>query len=143
MNDMFPTGGQAPDLENLSTVTLLEEIQDRILALRPAGAAQQWLQAQALQLTGSMMAARWLLGQESKSITPLPLLVLVMFWFVIIFASFGLFAPSNTTAIAMIFLSSVAIGGAIRMTTELQTPFTGFIRISSGPLAHALDIISR
>ena len=96
-----------------------------------------------MDLTGAMMAASWHLTQENAVRTPLPLLVLVMFWFVMIFVSFGLFASRNGTAITMIFLSSVAIGGAIRMTTELQIPFEGFIRISGAPLDHAVDVISR
>jgi hypothetical protein len=97
-----------------------------------------------VDLIGTMMAARWQLGQEeSASGIPLPLLLLVMFWFIVIFVSFGLFAPHNMTAIAMIFLCAVGIGTAIRMTTELQTPFGGLIRISSKPLTQALDVISR
>jgi hypothetical protein len=70
-------------------------------------------------------------------------MVLVLFWFVVVFASFGLFAPRNTISIAAIFLCSVGIGSAIRMTTELQKPFEGLIRTPSTPLTHALEIISR
>jgi hypothetical protein len=143
--DLFPTDpNQAADLENNTTTAVLEELQDKVLALTPTNATQRWLQPQALNLIGTMMAARWQLGQqESASGIPLPLLLLVMFWFIIIFVSFGLFAPRNMTAIAMIFLCSVGIGTAIRMMTELQTPFGGLIRIHSTPLTHALDVISR
>ena len=141
--DLFPKNpSQGPDLENGTTLTLLEQLQDKILALTPASPVQHWVQAQAVDVTGAMMTARWHLAQENAVRTPLPLLLLVMFWFIMIFISFGLFAPRNGTAITMIFLSSVAIGGAIRMTTELQIPFEGFIRISGAPLAHALDVIS-
>jgi len=144
LQDLFPTdSNQTLNPENNRTIAVLEELQDKILALTPANAMQRWLQPQALQLIGTMMAARWQLGQESLSETPLPLLMLVMFWFVIIFASFGLFAPRNMTAIAMIFFCSVAIGGAVRMVTELQMPFGGLIRVSSTPLTQALDVISR
>jgi hypothetical protein len=143
--DLFPTdSNQAADLENKKTSALLEELQDKVLALTPANPTQRWLQPQALDLIGKMIAARWQLGQqESASGIPLPLLLLVMFWFMIIFVSFGLFAPRNMTAIAMIFLCSVGIGTAIRMITELQTPFGGLIRIPSTPLTQALDVISR
>jgi hypothetical protein len=143
--DLFPTdSNQAADLENKATSSILEELQDKVLALTPANAMQRWLQPQAVNLIGTMMAARWQLGQEeSASGIPAPLLLLVMFWFIVIFASFGLFAPHNMTAIAMIFLCAVGIGTAIRMTTELQAPFGGLIRISSRPLTQALDVISR
>ena len=143
--NLFPTDpNQAADLENNTTIAVLEELQDKVLALTPTNATQRWLQPQALALIGTMMAARWQLGQqESASGIPLPLLLLVMFWFIIIFVSFGLFAPRNMTALAMIFLCSVGIGTAIRMMTELQAPFGGLIRIPSTPLTHALDVISR
>ena len=144
LQDLFPeNSNQAPDLENDATISMLEELQNKVLALVPTNDTQRWLQAQALQVTATAMASRWELGQENLSKSPLPLLVLVMFWFVVLFVSFGLFAPRNTTAIAAIFLCSVGVGSAIRMMTELQTPFHGFIHISSTPMTHALEIISR
>ncbi len=66
-----------------------------------------------------------------------------MFGFAILFARFGLFAPLNMTAIAAIFLCSVGVSSAIRMTTELQSPFRSLIRISSTPPTEALETISR
>ena len=144
LHDLFPEGADdQPDLENSATVAILEDLQTKILALKPADDARRFLQTQALQLTGAVLAARWQLGQEDVNKTPLPLMVLVLFWFAIIFASFGLFAPRNAISIVAIFLCSVGIGTAIRMTTELQTPFHGMIRVSSAPLAHALELISR
>jgi len=142
--DLFPeASNQATDLENDATISVLEELQNKVLTLTPTNDTQRWLQAQALQVSGAVMAARWELGQENTGKSPFLLLVLVMFWFVIIFASFGLFAPRNMTAIAAIFLCSVAIGSAIRMTTELQSPFQGLVRISNSSLTQALEVISR
>jgi hypothetical protein len=91
---------------------------------------------------GTMMASRWQL-EPGGARKPVPLLALVMFWFITLFASFGLFAPPNITSIVAIFLGSVGVGGAIRMMTELQTPFSGLLHISSMPLAHALELMTR
>jgi len=144
LQDLFPEDPtQPPNLANETTVSLLEELQNKILALTPAGATQQWLQAQALQLTSRMEETRWLLVQESAIRTPLLLMVVMLFWFTIIFASFGLFAPRNMTAIAVILLCSIGVGSAIRVTTDLQTPFEGLIRISGAPLADALEATNR
>jgi hypothetical protein len=144
LQDFFPEkSGYPANLENGATIAMLESLQDKVLALRPANGDQTWLQAQALTLTGAMMLGRWQLGQEDFIRSPLTLLVLVMFWFVVIFASFGLFAPRNATVIVAIFLSSLSIGGAIRMTAELQRPFDGVVWISSAPLIQALMIIER
>ncbi len=110
--------------------------------LKPADDRQRFLQTQALQLTSDIVKTRWELVQASNNSTPLPLMVLVIFWFAIIFTSFGLFAPANVISVVAILLCSIGVGTAIRMTTELQMPFQGLIRISGSPLAHALDVIA-
>jgi hypothetical protein len=144
LQDLFQKDSHhAIDLENDATLSMLEDVQDKILALTPTNDRQRYLQAQALQLTGAITAMSWQLGQEAVSKSPFPVVVMMMFWFIIIFGSFGLFAPRNMTAITAIFLCAVGIGTAIRMTTELQTPFSGLIRISGVPMTQALEIISR
>ena len=144
LEELFPKDtDRSPDLEGVTSLAMLEELQDKILALNPSNPIQRWLQPAAEQLIDKMTMAPWQLGQANLNKTPLPLLVLVMFWFVVIFASFGLFAPRNITAIVMIFFSAAAIGSAIRMTTELQRPFEGAARVSSVPLTQALDVMGR
>jgi hypothetical protein len=143
LQDLFPQNrDQLPNLDNEATVSLLEQLQNKILAVHPASDTQRWLQSQALQLAAEAMATRWELGEEHLIKTPAVLAALVVFWFAILFASFGLFAPANIVSITAIFLCSVGVGTAIPMMTELQTPFHGLIRISSAPLLHALDVIS-
>jgi len=143
LQDLFPANpDQFPNLDNEATVSLLEELQNKILALHPASDTQRWLQSQALQLATQAMVTRWELGEEHLSKTPAPLVVLVVFWFAILFASFGLFAPANIISITAILLCSVGVGTAIRMLTELQTPFHGLIHISSALLVHAQEVIS-
>lgn len=59
LQDLFPAdSGQPPNMENIATVSILEELQNKILAFTPAKDTQRWLQAQALQLTTTIMAAR-------------------------------------------------------------------------------------
>jgi len=52
-----------------------------------------------------------------------------MFWFIIIFVSFGLFAPRNMTAIAMIFLCAIGIGTAIRLMTAFMLCTCDFLLV--------------
>jgi hypothetical protein len=76
LHDLFPKNSdQAPDTENISTAMMLEELQDKILTFIPANDRQRWLQAQSLQLTAEVMAARWQLAQGNAS-TPRLLLSL-------------------------------------------------------------------
>jgi hypothetical protein len=141
LHDLFPEDSDvAADVEDISTVSLMEELQDKLLALIPADDRQRWLRVQSLQIT-SILADRWQLAEENVRGTPRPLLLLVMFWFSVIFASFGLFAPRNIVTIVTIFLCAIGVGSAVRMTTELQTPFGGVVRASNTPLLHALEVI--
>lgn len=142
--DLFPNGRKPrPNLENDTTLRVMEELQSNIVALTPANEEQRWLGAQALQVTAGITAGRWRLGQEDMVRTPARLVILVLFWFAVIFASFGLFAPRNMTSVTAIFLCAVGIGSAVRMTTELERPFSGLIRVPSAPLAQALQVIGR
>ena len=50
------------------------------LTLTPTNPVQHWVQARAAGLAGTMMTEGWHLAQENAVRTPLPLLVLVMFW---------------------------------------------------------------
>jgi hypothetical protein len=144
LQDLFPeNSSRQADLRDDATVSLLEELESKVLALTPASDTQRWLQAQALQLTSATEGMRWRLVQESASQSPLPLRVLLLCWFIILFASFGLFAPRNMTAIATIVFCAFGVGSAMVVMAELQTPFQGLVRISGAPMAHALEAISR
>jgi hypothetical protein len=60
LQDLFPENpGQAADTENIATVIMLEELQNKILTFAPANDTQRWLQAQSLRLTTAIMAGRW------------------------------------------------------------------------------------
>jgi hypothetical protein len=142
--ELFPPNRAQPAaLESDATTTMLEAVETDILALAPTTDAQRWLKEQALDLTSTMAGVRWQLVQDDANRTPTELVVLVLFWFVIIFASFGLFAPRNVTAVVAIMLCAVGVGSAIRMETEFQSPFHGVVRVPSDPLVHARDVIGR
>jgi hypothetical protein len=74
---------------------------------------------------------RWLMFEERSSSISMPLLAVLVFRLAIVFASFGLFAPSNATVITTIVLCALAVSGAIFLIVEMYTPFKGLIQISS------------
>jgi FtsH-binding integral membrane protein len=81
---------------------------------------------------------RWLMFEQGSTSISLPLLWMLVFWLVIVFTSFGLFAPSNPTVIATLFLCALSVSGAIFLILEMYTPFEGLMQISSAPLRNAL-----
>ena len=115
-----------------------EAFYDKIQELSPQNEVQRSLQAQALRLSVDVGQTRWLLFEQRGRSIPMPFLVLLVFWVTIIFLSFGLFAPSNATVIATLFLCALSVSGAIFMILELDRPFGGLIQISSAPLRNAI-----
>jgi len=142
--DLFPeTATGSPNVDNPQTIALLETLQNGLLELKPANNKQQWLQSQALQLAVDVAKTRWALAQQSANAIPIPFLVAMVFWLMILFVSFGLFAPRNPTAIAALLLSAMAVSAAVGLILEMESPLQGIVRVSSAPMHHALQEISR
>lgn len=141
--DLFPEGtAQLPNFNNPRTDALLEDLQDKLVALDPSDTNRRWLQSQALQLATRIGGARWLLVEQGTLGLAVPLLVLVVSWLCLLFFSFALFAPRNATVITTLFVCALATAGAIFMMLDLDKPFSGIIRISSKPIKEALHDIS-
>ena len=142
MQELFPAAGE-PSPTNEVTVGMMETTQDAILSLAPNDERRRWLRSQALTISDGLLQARWLLAQQTASNIPSPFLILLIFWLAIVFASFGLFTPLNTTAIAVLCLCSMAVSGGITMILELDSPFSGLVRLSAEPMRQALAQIMR
>jgi hypothetical protein len=109
-----------------------------IQALSPKSDLQRSLQARAAQLSTDLAQTRLLLFVESDNLIPVPFLAILVFWLIIIFASFSLFSALNPTILACLSLFALSASCAIFLILELSSPFTGLMMISSAPLRHAL-----
>ena len=67
-----------------------------------------------------------------------PLLTVLIFWFAAIFASFGLFAPPNSSVIAALFVCALSVAGSVYLIVEMDQPYGGLIKLSSAPIVTAL-----
>ncbi len=115
-----------------------EGIRAKLWELSPQNEVQRGLRSQALEIAGEMSTTRWLLlFQKDKSI-PMTLLVVLVSWLAIIFATFGLFAPRNATVVAALTVCALSVSGAILLILEMNSPFAGLMRISSAPMRDAL-----
>jgi hypothetical protein len=138
--ELFPAAGEPPQTDE-ATAEMLETMQNAILALAPTDEMHRWLRSEALALTDSLSQARWLLAEQAGRSIPVPFLILLIFWLTIVFASFGLFAPLNGTAVVSLCLCSMAVSGGIMVILELDLPFSGLVHISGEPMRHALTEI--
>jgi len=140
IHTIWPQGSSEPvDLDPLSSgaASLGEGLADAIRGLKPGDDLQRALQSRAMDLTEGLLETRWLeLGGTEHSV-PLPFLVILLFWITITFTSFGLFAPRNAMVITVLFLCAVSVGSALLLVLEMDSPFTGLLRISPDPLQFA------
>jgi len=115
------------------------ELEFRLWQLTPKNDAQRGLQARALHIGGEIMETRWFVLGASGGSVPLPFLIVVVFWLTIIFVSFGIFAPRNSTVIAVLLVCALSVACAIFLILEMDQPFTGMMKISSAPLRYTLS----
>lgn len=120
-----------------------EALYDSIQKLSPQNDEQRWLKSQSLGTAVELGQMRWLLFEQSDTSISTPFLVVVACWLAIIFFSFGLFAPSNGTVVASLFVAALSVSGAIFLILELDRPFGGMIQVSSQPLRTALNHLGR
>jgi hypothetical protein len=78
-------------LKTAEAGTGMESIQGKLRELSPTNDSQRLLQSQALQISGEVAQGRWLLIEQAQGSLPIPFLVVLVFWLVVLFAGFGLF----------------------------------------------------
>jgi hypothetical protein len=115
-----------------------EKVYIAIQSLSPQNELQRSLQSRAAQISTDLAQTRLLLFVESDNLIPAPFLAILVFWLVIIFASFSLFSPLNTTVFICLCLFALSASCAIFLILELSHPFSGLMMISSTPLREAL-----
>jgi hypothetical protein len=139
---MWPSGrGTRSSFEDTGSVRktgqAAEEIENEILRLSPQTEPQRFYRSEALKLTSEVLRTRWRLLSAGGAV-PKQFLIVVIFWLSMTFASFGLSAPRNATVITVFVISTLSVAAAVFLIFELDGPFDGIIRISSGPMRFAL-----
>jgi hypothetical protein len=121
-----------------------EDVQGKLLQLSPQNDIQRWLQSRALQLSGEVAEAGWLLiEQQGESSLPKPFLVMLVIWLTIIFFCFGMLSPRNATVITVLLICVLSVASSLYLIQELDRPYQGLVKVSSGPLRHALMQLGR
>ena len=141
---LWPAAGERPGTLDRPEVMLAGEgIQRAILDLAPRDEAQRWLRGRALEIAIDLGQTRWLVLSRVGPSLSVPFVVVVVFWHAVTFASFGLFAPRNTTVVVALLIAATSVAGAIFLILELQQPLDGWIKVSGAPLRYAVDHLGR
>ena len=124
--------------------TKAQVLYDKILVLSPNTESQRLLKEKALDISFNLEQL-WdlLILQQVRSIPVTFLIVmgLMVFWFICIFFSLGIYAPSNSTVIFVLVLAALSVAIAFFMIIDLNLPFEGVLRMPSAPITEVLDNI--
>lgn len=111
-----------------------------VRALKPVDERQQGIRDEVLETLVDLERTRWLVYQQfGQPTVPEPFLVALAVWLGLIFASFGLYAPRNSTVIAVFLICALSGAGAILLIVEMEEPFVGMLKLPKTSLQRAQE----
>ena len=121
----------------------IEPVQDQLRALKPSTDAQRLLQNRAIEVSGNVAEAHWLVVEQEDESLPFAFLIILVFWLSLLFFTFGLLSPVNGTVIFVLVSCALSVAGAVFLITDMAHPYLGVIQVSDEPLRNALDRLSK
>lgn len=145
-----PTGVAYPDTidmprtgESVVLADLMDKIGYELHSLQPADALHQNLAAACAGQYAELLRRRWAVIEGLRASLSTPFYWVLVFWLVILFASFGLRAPANTMSAIVIALCALSVTAAVFVILELDLPYGGWFGISSASMRDALADMMR
>lgn len=129
--------------QNLRDEIGVEPVQRLVRALQPQDEVQRLLKTRALDISGTIAEAHWLVMESGNEGLPTAFLVVLSFWLTLIFLTFGLLSPQNATVMSIIIVCAVSVGGAVFIVNDMAHPYSGLIYVSDEPLRVALSNMGR
>ncbi len=86
---------------------------------------------------------RWSIVESAEGVIPIPVLITLVAWLALIFASYGYRAPKNGVVVTIFVSAATLIGASVFVVLDMDMPFQGLIQVSDEPLRRALAEIAR
>ena len=137
---MWPEDGSSSAiLAPHDTRSQMLAVYNEVANLSPQSDPQRSLKPRALQAITDLAQTLFQMYVQENSGLPLPILIVVVFWLILLFAGYGLIAPRNATVVAVLLACTFSVSGAVFLILELADPLNGLVRISSAPLRQAFS----
>jgi hypothetical protein len=107
-------------------------------SLSPKNDLQRSIKPRILEVSTDLARTRLLLYVHFDNPIPVPLLVIVILWLTVIFASYTLFADANAVVALASLVYALAVSSALFLIVDMSQPFSGLMKISNEPLTHVL-----
>ena len=106
--------------------------------LSPTNDVQRSIKPRLVEVATDLARTRLMMFVHFDNPIPAPLLVIVILWLTVIFASFTLFAETNVVVAAASLIYALAVSSALFLIVDMSQPFTGLMKIPNEPLRHVL-----
>jgi hypothetical protein len=80
---------------------------------------------------------------QSGGTIPTPLIVMLIIWLILIFASFGYQAPRNRIVTSSFVVAAFLVSAALYLILDMDAPISGLTRTSNVPFQRALVQLQR
>lgn len=132
-----------PSAKALGEYQDIEAVQADLRSLTPKDAVQRSLQARALEVSGMVAETHWLLVESGKEGLPWAFLTVLVCWLALLFATFGLQAPTNPTVLSILLVCALSVAGAIFLISDMANPYVGLVHVSDAPLQSAIERLGK
>lgn len=140
----YPDTAHMPQTGESSVLaTLFDDIGLEIHSLQPTDALHRNLMASCTGQYSELIRRRWSVIEGIHGSISTPFYWVLVFWLVILFASFGLRAPPNTMSVIVIALCAISVTVAVFVILDMDVPYGGLFGISSASMRNALADMMR
>jgi hypothetical protein len=139
----WPKDGRSTLVEDPVAGHMLDEVEQILAEIKPSDPTHVTLLAQAMQRLHRLIELRWTMIEQSSGTVSMPLLVMLVGWLTLTFASFGYNAPRNMVVVVTLILCTASIATAVFLIIDMSTPFEGIVQVSPKPIERALDVMQR
>ena len=118
-----------------------ERFYNAVEGLKPANEEQTSLKSRIIQITTDLGRTRLLVFTQADDAIPVPFFIVLVFWLVVIFSSFNLFAEPGAIVLGFILVLAISVSSALFLIVDLSHPFSGLMQISNHHLQMVLPKI--
>jgi hypothetical protein len=134
----MPLTGEDPVLANL-----MNDVGLRTLALDPQDQFHRNLMAACVERYRDVSLSRWKVIEGVRGSISTPFYWVLVFWLIVLFASFGLRAPPNSMSLTVIGLCALSVAAAVFVILDMDRPYEGLFGIPSASMRNALADMMR
>jgi hypothetical protein len=145
-----PAGVSYPDISKMGTTgdnpvlaEMINEVGRETRSLLPADQIHRDLLAACTEQFGDLIKARWKVIEGLRPSISAPFYWVLVFWLVILFASFGLRAPPNPMILSIIGLCALSVTSAVFVILDMDRAYGGLFGIPSTAMRNALADMMR